>query len=366
MAPPAGGTAPSYWDGAACFSKESIIMTLPESGDRDRKPAPGDEPELAHNENEQSERQDSGTQPEAAEDHSHPRYARLAETAPLEPLPEKPHDMPLHQVAGRAMAPGGTLRSLRAARASAVGHVRSRNEDATVTFVAQSAGYEPVPPFGLFIIADGMGGHFDGHLASQLVSRTVAEHVLRTLYLPLLRGDAGIARRPVQEVMQEAVELANKALYLPDPEKQMGTTLTAALIIGSRVFFVHVGDSRAYLLQGDAFTQLTTDHTIVQALQDAGQLTAEEAAVHPNRSLLYRALVGEDLEQIDAFSRSLPEDGMLLLCSDGLWGLVAEAEITQVLQGEHTLQQKVDVLIEKALAAGGTDNISAVLVTFQV
>lgn len=339
-------------------------MTLPEKGDRDR--GPDGEPELDHQDNEQTERGGPGMRPEAATDQTHSRHARLAETAPLEPLPEKPHDLPLHQVAGRAMAPGGTLRSLRAALASAVGHVRTRNEDASVTFVAQSAGNEPVPPFGLFIIADGMGGHVDGHLASQLVSRTVAEHVLRTLYLPLLRGDAGIARRPIQEVMQEAVELANKALYLPDPDKQMGTTLTAALIIGSRVFFVHVGDSRAYLFHSEALTQLTTDHTIVQALQDAGQLTAEEAAVHPNRSLLYRALVGEDLEQIDAFSRSLPEDGMLLLCSDGLWGLVAEVEIKQVLQDEQTLQEKVDTLVEKALVAGGTDNITAVLVTFQV
>jgi PPM family protein phosphatase len=339
-------------------------MTLPESGDSDGTPE--DEPELVRQDDEQTEPRSPHTPADPNTDQPHHRHARLAETAPLEPLPEKPHDVPLHQVAGRAMAPGGTLRSLRAVRASAIGHVRARNEDASVTFVAQSAGYEPVPPFGLFIIADGMGGHFDGHLASQLVSRTVAEHVLRTLYLPLLRGDAGIARRPIQEVMQEAVELANKALYLPDPDKQMGTTLTAALIIGSRVFFVHVGDSRAYLLHGDAFTQLTTDHTIVQALQDAGQLTAEEAAVHPNRSLLYRALVGEDLEQIDAFSRALPEDGMLLLCSDGLWGLVAGAEIQEVLQDEQTLQAKVDTLIEKALAAGGTDNITAVLVSFEI
>ena len=104
----------------------------------------------------------------------------------------------------------------------------------------------------------------------------------------------------------------------------------------------------------------------MQALQDAGQLTAEEAANHPNRSLLYRALVGEDLEQSDAFSRALNEDGMLLLCSDGLWGLVEDAEIRQVLQDGQSLQEKVDTLVEKAMTAGGTDNITAVLVSFQV
>jgi PPM family protein phosphatase len=338
-------------------------MTLPTSNNSNQPVASEDEPEMDH---EEEMREDQGAeqdQPTSSEDKA--RRLRLAETAPLEPLPEKPHDIPLHQVAGRNLAPGGTLLSLQAARASAIGHVRSRNEDASLCFVAQSEGFEPTPPLGLFIIADGMGGHFDGHLASQVVTRTVAEHVLRTLYLPLLRGDAGISRRPVQEVMQEAVELANKALYTPSPDKQMGTTLTAALIIGGRAFFVHIGDSRAYLLHGDAFVQLTTDHTIVQALQDAGQLTAEEAATHPNRNLLYRALVGEELEQIDTFSRSLPETGTLLLCSDGLWGLVSDAEMKAVLEEENSLQGKADILVEKALAAGGSDNITAVLVGFQ-
>lgn len=289
----------------------------------------------------------------------------LPETAPLEPLPEKPPEVPLHQVAGRSLAPGGPPLYLRAARATAIGHVRTRNEDACLSFVAQSSGFEPTPPLGLFILADGMGGHFDGHFASQAVSRTVAEHVLRTLYLPLLRGDAGIARRPVQEVMEEAVHLANKALYLPDPERQMGTTLTAALIIGSRLFMVHVGDSRAYLLHADRFVQLTTDHTVVQALQDAGQLTAEEAINHPNRNLLYRALVGEELELVDAFSRSLPEKGALMLCSDGLWGLVSDADMKAILISDRSLQEKADTLVEKALAAGGTDNVTVVLVGFQ-
>lgn len=290
---------------------------------------------------------------------------RLPETAPLEPLPEKPPEIPLHQMAGRNLAPGGPPLYLRAARATAIGHVRTRNEDACLVFVAQSSGFEPTPPLGLFILADGMGGHFDGHLASQAVSRTVSEHVLRTLYLPLLRGDAGISRRPVQEVMEEAVHLANKAIYIPDPERQMGTTLTSALIIGSRLFMVHVGDSRAYLLHDNTFTQLTTDHTIVQALQDAGQLSPEEASTHPNRNLLYRALVGEELEQIDTFSRSLPEKGLLMLCSDGLWGLVPDAEMQEILEEERSLQDKADSLVEKALAAGGTDNVTVVLVGFQ-
>ncbi|MDT8305644.1 MAG: protein phosphatase 2C domain-containing protein [Anaerolineae bacterium] len=344
-------------------TEESDEMTSPQKSKNSGGPEKeGNEPEVKET------RADEVPAPEerATEEETTPAArTHLPETAPLEPLPEKPPEMPLHQVVGRSLAPGGPPLYLRAARATAIGHVRTRNEDACLSFVAQSSGFEPTPPLGLFILADGMGGHFDGHFASQIVSRTVAEHVLRTLYLPLLRGDAGIARRPVQEVMEEAVQLANKALYLPDPDRQMGTTLTAALVIGSRLFMVHVGDSRAYLLHGDQLVQLTTDHTYVQALQDAGQLTAEEANNHPSRNLLYRALVGEELEQVDAFSRSLPEAGTLMLCSDGLWGLVSDAEMKAVLLAERSLKDKSDILVEKALDAGGHDNVSVVLVGFQ-
>jgi protein phosphatase len=304
-----------------------------------------------------------GTPDESASD---PEEAFLAQTTPLEPLPEKAGVMPLNRIAGKTPAAETRPNYLRSARRSSIGRVRPRNEDGCLIFVAQSEGFEPIPLFGLFIVADGMGGHNDGHIASQLVSRIFAEHVLRSLYLPLLRADEAISRRPVQEVMEEAVQLANKALYTPDRDQAMGTTLTAALIIGSRLFLVHVGDSRAYMLHEDQLSLITTDHTVVQALQEAGQLTVEEAAHHPNRNLLYRALIGEDLEQIDIFSRALPARGMLALCSDGLWGLVSEPELQAVLQGEGSLQDKAENLVGKALAAGGHDNITVVLVDFHV
>lgn len=290
----------------------------------------------------------------------------LAQTTPLEPFPEKTAGLPLNQVASGSTT--GAVRStyLRAARRSAVGRVRARNEDACLSLVAQNDGFEPIPLFGLFLVADGMGGHHDGHVASQLVSRIFSEHVLRTLYLPLLRSEEPLARRPVQEVMEEAVQLANKALYRPDQDQAMGTTLTAALIVGSRLFVAHVGDSRAYLFHGEQLSPVTTDHTLVHALQEAGELTQEEAASHPSRNLLYRALIGEELEQIDIFSRSLPAGGLLMLCSDGLWGLVSDAEMKEALEADGSLQDKADQLVAKALAAGGHDNITVVLVDFKV
>lgn len=314
------------------------------------------------------EEQDSGQAPSPAEngpadENAEPADFLLAQTTPLEPLPEKPASVPREHVAAKG---NNRPTYLRAARRSSVGPVRPRNEDACLTLVAQSDGNEPMPLFGLFLVADGMGGHHDGHIASQLVSRIFVEHIMRTLYLPLLRAEEPMSRRPVQEVMEEAVHLSNKALYRPEQDQAMGTTLTAALIVGSRLFVAHVGDSRAYLLHGEQLRTLTTDHTLVRALQEAGELTVEEAASHPSRNLLYRALIGEEVEQVDIFSRSLPAEGMLMLCSDGLWGSVREAELQAVLQGAGSLQEKAEKLVERAVAGGSHDNISVVLVDFRV
>ena len=287
------------------------------------------------------------------------------QTAPLEMPPEESTLLQATSLEHKKMT-GANEQVLQVVERSHVGAVRERNEDACFTFSSQSGGYAPLPSFGLFIVADGMGGHFDGHKASEIVSRNVAGHVLDQLYLPLIRGDKG-ARRPIQEVMEDAVNRANQALYLPNPEKEMGTTLTAALIFGSRLFLVHVGDSRAYLLtDGENLQPVTTDHSVVQALQDAGQLTAEEAAVHPNRNLLYRALMGEELEQIDVFTQSLPARGMLVLCSDGLWGLISDSDMEEILSSKRRLPEKADALVEKALEAGGHDNITVVLVDFNL
>jgi serine/threonine protein phosphatase PrpC len=280
--------------------------------------------------------------------------------------PQLEQTLPSATLVGKSRLPEKEQR-LQMVQRSHIGAVRKRNEDASFTFVSESGGHESLPPFGLFIVADGMGGHYDGHRASQIVSRTLAAHVLDRLYLPLLQGEEGGNRPPVQEVMENGVRLANKALFNPEREDAMGTTLTAALVFGSRLFLVHVGDSRAYLLAKDGELQpVTTDHSVVQALRDAGQITAEEAAVHPDRNLLYRALMGETLEQIDTYTQSLPKEGTLILCSDGLWGLVPDERLQQTLGEELSLSEKADRLVDQALEAGGHDNITVILVDFQL
>jgi PPM family protein phosphatase len=244
-----------------------------------------------------------------------------------------------------------------------VGMVRQRNEDGMFSFVALSGGLDAAPPFALALVADGMGGHHGGDKASRLVSRTLGKQVLSQIYLPLLQDESP---PPMSEVMLEAVELANHALYTSDPEKEGGTTLTAVLLFGQRMFLVHVGDSRAYLYHETESTlyQLTTDHTVVRRLQEAGHITAAEAETHPHRNMLYRAINGHELE-VDTYTRSLPTRGKLLLCSDGLWGAIDPEHLGAILaDGSLTAQEQVDLLIETALLGGSTDNITAVVVNF--
>ncbi|MEW5987279.1 MAG: protein phosphatase 2C domain-containing protein [Chloroflexota bacterium] len=267
-------------------------------------------------------------------------------------------------LAGRPAAePAAAEPMIQVVRRSHLGAVRERNEDSCLAFVSLTGGQEPLPPLGLFVVADGMGGHQAGHEASRLVSRLVGAHVLSRLYLPLLQNPAA-PPHPVQEVMVEAVQQAHLGLQQSDPGRDSGTTLTAALMVGRRLYLAHVGDSRAYLLSDGLMELLTTDHSHVRRLQDSGQLTDEEAAVHPYRNILYRAVgQGSELE-VDTFTRSLPATGRLLLCSDGLWGLLTADLLEKIARQSGPLAEVADELVDAAIAAGGHDNVTAVLVDF--
>ena len=284
----------------------------------------------------------------------------LAQTAPLTPPPS---DNPIMATIVAKAAPVKPL-ILDYAYRCHIGALRGRNEDACLVLQPETGGQEPMPAFGLYIVADGMGGHHNGHEASRMVSRMVASEILDRIYLPLV-SESSSGPEPVQDVMQAAVQAANVAIYSPDPDKDMGTTLTMALVMGNKIYVTHVGDSRAYLLVGEELTQITTDHTLVQRLQDAGQLTAEEAEKHPHRNVLYRAVgQGGELE-IDMHRRPVPENGKLLICSDGLWGLMPTEVIRETLQrADWSLDQMVQHLVELALEAGGHDNITGVLIEF--
>ncbi len=262
----------------------------------------------------------------------------------------------------RGSTPQGTVaRRLRGGLASHVGLVRSRNEDAALLLISSQKSDPASDEFGLFIIADGMGGQEEGQWAADLAVRTVADSVVRKLYVPFVCNTAPTAdRTPLQEALMDAMQQANEAVHGTLPES--GTTLTVALVMGDQAYVAHVGDSRAYLIHPDRVEQLTRDHSLVERLHELGQLSAAEAALHPQRNVLYRAIgQGEGLE-IDVARHPLAPGARLLLCCDGLWGVVPEETIAAILRETRDTQEACNRLVAAALEAGGPDNVTALLV----
>lgn len=257
-----------------------------------------------------------------------------------------------------------SLVSMASAYRCDVGAVRQRNEDSCLVFVSETGGHFQMRPFGLYVVADGMGGHTEGHLASKTASRVFTQYVLDKLYLPLLQDRAILIGSKILEILEDAVHTAHAAVFQPEPDKNGGSTLTAALILGKELFLAHVGDSRAYLYCDGEMRTLTNDHSLVRKLQDRGQLTADEANRYQYRHILLRALGQEDMLEVDTFALTLPTSGKLLLCSDGLSGFVPEATLLEIIRQDETPRTLVDRLYDTAMNAGGYDNITAVVVDF--
>ncbi|MDO4581881.1 MAG: Stp1/IreP family PP2C-type Ser/Thr phosphatase [Bacillota bacterium] len=224
------------------------------------------------------------------------------------------------------------------------GAVRENNEDAV--FCDSKS--------GLFVVADGVGGRAAGEIASATAVRIVAEKL----------WDAGDAAPDM--LLREAFYEANDVLRNHGREKGMegmGTTMTAACVLDDKILIVHVGDSRAYLLNRQGIRQLTTDHSLVQQLVQNGRLTAEEAKRHPQRNILLRALGQADLVEVEEVETGWQKDDFLLLCSDGLYSLIEDEEIKEAVLRAANLRKAVDYLAELAYNRGGYDNISLILVS---
>jgi serine/threonine protein phosphatase PrpC len=240
-----------------------------------------------------------------------------------------------------------------------VGKVRTNNQDAAFSFLATTRSADEWPDFGLFVVADGMGGHQDGEKASAITTRSLAAHILGMLYVPMVRGDEDANQIPVNEVLEEAVQKANTDVVGNVPEG--GTTVTAAVVIGDLAYIAHVGDSRIYLIHKGAIEQVTRDHSLVQRLIELGQLTPEEATDHKQPNVLYRALGQNDTVDVDTLTRRLPPHARLLLCSDGLWNQVADKEILDIVTKHPIPQEACNKLIALANMRGGIDNVTAIL-----
>jgi serine/threonine protein phosphatase PrpC len=243
------------------------------------------------------------------------------------------------------------------------GKQRTHNEDAFFTLTTMFSYNETELPFGLYVVADGMGGHKNGEIASELAIRTVVGYILNEVYTPLMSLDPKQGELSFREVFHVGIEKANSEII--KDSFGGGTTVTAVLIVGDTMTIAHVGDSRVYAVDTEGRLEpLTRDHSLVKRLQELGQITKEEAAVHPQRNVLYRALgQGEPFEP-EIISTKRPESGSLLVCSDGLWSIVDGTVITSILRTGVSAQDKCDRLIDAANDEGGPDNISAILVEF--
>jgi protein phosphatase len=246
------------------------------------------------------------------------------------------------------------------ASGQSVGRQRELNEDCLFTFTSTIAGNSSNPPFGLFIIADGMGGHQYGEVASNTAIRTISGYVMKKFHNSLFNMPTLPVEESLQEILQAAVMEAQRAVLREAPGS--GTTVTAALALGQQLTIAHVGDSRAYLLYNEQRMEaITRDHSLVRRLEELGQITSAEAAVHPQRNVLYRAIgQGETLEP-DMVTTPFPIGGYLLICSDGLWGLVPDDDMRRIVYEAPSMQRACQNLVAAANGAGGPDNISVIL-----
>jgi serine/threonine protein phosphatase PrpC len=241
------------------------------------------------------------------------------------------------------------------------GRLLDHNEDALFVLTGAVSQGEDLLPVGLYIVADGVGGREGGAQASTLAVRSVAAWILDKLYRPMLSGTNGLGNHePINQVLTEAAVAANSRIHEVSPDG--GTTLTCAFVLGSNAFLAHVGDSRAYIISKNAIRQITTDHSLVNRLIEVGQLTPEEAQTHPQRHVLYRALGRAGSLEVDTYLQSLPTNGSLLLCSDGLWQMVPEEAMLHSIDSAASPQIACRRLIARANENGGEDNITAILV----
>ncbi len=238
---------------------------------------------------------------------------------------------------------------LTVAARSDVGMIRSGNEDSFFAHATRER--------GLFIVADGMGGHAAGEVASEMAVQIVSRELQE---LADLRGD--VAR----DTLAESLRIANRAIYdrtIQEADKQgMGTTVSVLAVEGARYLIGQIGDSRVYLLRDGALRQLTKDHSYVQEQVDAGFLTPEQARYHPYSNVITRCVGASEAVEPDTYAGDLRPGDVFLVASDGLTGMVDDRRLQQLLLSRASAGRVVDALIAEANYRGGLDNITAIVV----
>ena len=230
-----------------------------------------------------------------------------------------------------------------------VGRIRAGNEDSLYADADQER--------GLFIVADGMGGHAAGEVASEMAVQIVARD---------LADVRDVSQEPAGDRMAEALKAANRAIYertIEEADKQgMGTTASCLMIGQGRYLIGHIGDSRVYLLRDGVFRQVTKDHSYVQEQVDAGFLTPEQARYHPYSNVITRCVGANAAVEADILTGEIQNGDLYLVASDGLTGMVEDPQLKKILESQQTPGAMVAAMITEANRRGGLDNITAVVV----
>ena len=232
-----------------------------------------------------------------------------------------------------------------------VGQKRTNNQDYANQFVNRAG-------MIMILLADGMGGHRAGNIASEMAVTDLGAAWVDT-QIDSING--------VREWFAEHLETENQKVHQfgQDEEyKGMGTTLEALAIIGTQAIYAHVGDSRIGLVRGDSYRQLTSDHSLVNELLKAGQITPEEAERHPQRNIITQSIGQRSEVQPDVGMISLEDDDYIILNSDGLSYMISESEIYDIMTSDLSLSEKAETLIRFANNAGGLDNITVALIHY--
>lgn len=282
------------------------------------------------------------------------------ETSPSLPVVKTAAEPQIFPISGQR-PPGITWRI---AGLTDVGLKRDLNEDNLILIEDEMAG---LGPYGVYIVADGLGGHVAGEVASQLTIDTIRERYEQ--HPPTAETASYI------EWLKDAALAANEAVLRHQREntnnKKMGSTLVMALVVGppslggAQVYVINVGDSRAYLLTSDKIEQISVDHSLVERLVQIGQITREEARTHKQRNVIYSTIGEKQKMEIGAYHVTLTPGDRLLLCSDGLSGMLTDEELLKISRHQPDPAKANQMMVEAAKQAGGHDNITAIIIQME-